>query len=1466
MNGVPPLDPSGLAGSARYLPARRKSRRGVSGEDEETSQLGSQVASKAKVAVSQDKTVLKPAVESSDVRESQDVYERDSVLDVDVEDARAGRALISRSKVEKSLNATMFAHIFGDTLIGGSELEGYFIEHTAAYLAAALRRLSASAMSGASKKLDLAAGGLEKLQARAADIENVPRGTDAQRRTAIEAHVKRYLAELESEGAILIPGGWDKHAMVYKLEKTERTFKFSVFQSGDGISHHDQIVVGSKVRYSPEFVIADIDPENASTDFLVALFEAQVFSRDLNGDDLYSFLASSLGGTIEHPVDSLGESEILDSFVTSQRSGTCSFRCLLSFLRKELGDKSLYKQVMTELKVDALMSFFKCAQENSAGFVGPPSLTHDTTRVLLSEALFKMSKNLSRPRLSGIDPARKDLLLEAVEYMLTVLRESAPLTPLGTFIPVPQPALFDVGTQSSLDQLVEIDAETATSSASLSLIGEMPFRFSPVDDSPALFTFIESGHAYVESLISAGKDEQAFQFIGSLFEALPVPSPPNSLGGEDFWDQMGSEAGIETMTMMTSLIQHYFRRGFKGRFDRQTAAVHMLNACAVMDKLAVSIDSRLSKIDTTPGPFGFSTPFQTLTRFFHIEGREKAMLQDLQTYYEGRAGKALYHLVETKPLGNRNGILEPQEIREVTGYEDIVKALKFITPNSREAQRDISAFVQDDRGLLSEEAGRLRETVLIAGFFLGGDFTVRPPVGEPLGLAVKMDNVGRNICDYSVVFKGTQSRAYRTDTDMSYVSASFDDIDPGIQQIMTFLTDRRSPKMFRGEKLTLPTSAENQWLCVKRDPRSELTPAQFRDLGVMCAHTVDQIPMVLDYFSQRLELLEQPAFMMVFEAIVLDDNYLDQYLKEQMSFSGPGFQKVDDFFTRCQNLFPADKSTFLRVAEIVRKVNATVVQSCGKPLSCKSAIQDQIIEWIDSGQLTPEDASNAHALLLLSIADKESLESADCRRIVQALGYMSHQTSISKHIDPKLFSTVKRHVLCRAKDILGAMGPAAGFQDVANALVRDVQGMPFNSTQWQVDGNGMLTADVFGIDMMTGTLFKSGRPYSGLPEEIRDHSSYRSVFGLRSVPVVQEKGYYQMVDKPVRFLRSAKEVVIQQQCPGLQRGAPQAWHAFVDASEPSLAFLPKQLRDDHTHWIHPSRESAWILDRDGRQAWSVDLIAGEIFDAAGNHLENIYGNDDPFFNRVGHFEDLDYMTQTVASEGVEEGPVGLLQFHRYGLSFMINESSSGRRYMLNDSALGALFISEHQMLLDFNETQSYLILENNQGNRFAIFPNDEIVFEKTDKLDALRTAFDISQIGPRNHVPKFFACPINSRSMTLKRSTGGSVEKKLFMAELFFAKHDYDSAMFYLDQCWRDTPFTKSELSMIDRMGKLMQATPSGKSTDAVAFYMQILKLISDSVSGLPGDAFLTTFRDHKLVQALAKLLPGYLDRLNGVS
>lgn len=288
-------------------------------------------------------------------------------------------------RYESMMTTRNVAHIIGDATIAGrsedhQKLEGHRVSQTIPLLQATIGRILAkygNRLDDTTKEI------LEQVNAELTpsirrSLETEALCTQAKHRDSKEVeenrkHVQSYAAKFLNElqqvptgGKLILPWGWRGtsrgHAMLMDFTRTAPgLWSIDVLNTGAGMEFGSSMIFGGKEKQRFLTAFENVtDEELLDSFFLERLLEPQLLAEDLGPADLYlAILDKHIGHHKRQPTKDDAD---ISEFITGQRSGTCAFRVLSSFMRLRLGKES-YKKFKHLMHLETATAAFSTQRE-----------------------------------------------------------------------------------------------------------------------------------------------------------------------------------------------------------------------------------------------------------------------------------------------------------------------------------------------------------------------------------------------------------------------------------------------------------------------------------------------------------------------------------------------------------------------------------------------------------------------------------------------------------------------------------------------------------------------------------------------------------------------------------------------------------------------------------------------------------------------------------------------------------------------------------------------------------------------------------------------------------------------------------------------------------------------------------------------------------------------------------------------
>lgn len=414
--------------------------------------------------------------------------------------------------VAPELFIKIIAHMFGDSFIGNSSLEGLPLREAARFLLLALQAKEKENFIYSFPQRDEAIALLGEILYWEEKIIEAKRSPDLEEKlTQIADEI---IAKQQAQGSVILPGGWldlaGGHSMLYRSKKQPKDYSFTVMNTGDGHQYHIKKLFDTKLKHLFCRTKKGIKEHlMTSSKFFVRLLGYRSFMpaksiQAFSADALYPFIEDMLGGKLQEE----------EMYISKQQSGTCSWKVLMILLRS-LVTVGEYRHFKEELLLPHLGIWYrKCTQEPY----------HESSMHLLKNSAARFKKCIEKNR---APTWLEDYLFQRIEQ----------LPDYYSFTTTPR-------TLPPLPPRVPCKLEDASIVVRQYLLTPPPF-YTPEElhSQDALFTGLKSYVEYGYKLYKEQRLGLLRDFMGQAFDTLPA------VGKESVWVHIPKEQ-IDTFIIM----------------------------------------------------------------------------------------------------------------------------------------------------------------------------------------------------------------------------------------------------------------------------------------------------------------------------------------------------------------------------------------------------------------------------------------------------------------------------------------------------------------------------------------------------------------------------------------------------------------------------------------------------------------------------------------------------------------------------------------------------------------------------------------------------------------------------------------------------------------------------------------------------------------------------------------------------
>lgn len=257
-------------------------------------------------------------------------------------------------EIKDLLSEKFLAHLFGDSFIEGTNLQGMYPEDALMHMILMLKeQRSQFAVENEISALETAVeirGIFSQLR--------VKWNSEAEKRVGIKefsTDLSCRIKNLAIGEKFLISGGYETHAVLYEFIRTSQdTFDFVLYNTGSGVQRH-WFYMGNPSGFKAQaaYRIFDVDIEKITRiRFLEELCKLEFKEEEEFIEVLYEELIPDLEGIREKMPTNYSE------FMTPQRSGTCAWKVLCAYLRYNM-PLDEYKHLILKAKLDVFEKLYK---------------------------------------------------------------------------------------------------------------------------------------------------------------------------------------------------------------------------------------------------------------------------------------------------------------------------------------------------------------------------------------------------------------------------------------------------------------------------------------------------------------------------------------------------------------------------------------------------------------------------------------------------------------------------------------------------------------------------------------------------------------------------------------------------------------------------------------------------------------------------------------------------------------------------------------------------------------------------------------------------------------------------------------------------------------------------------------------------------------------------------------------------
>jgi Protein of unknown function (DUF3638) len=1119
--------------------------------------------------------------------------------------------------------------------------------------------------------------------------------------------------KLEEGKRFLFFGGWDAsgvgatgHAMMHTIEKQgDGKYTLMTFNTGAGLSafHDYQVDRKGYRRYKPVVVYKDIEEARLfQTNHLLSLIDLRhcpLSKRDSKhgAEIIYESILPAFGGK------AVSASSDLIQAMRAQRSGICTWKVLKSKLKQAVDPKN-YKAICLHIRLQDLKDYVNDKKKKGIFLT-------DSQNLHLTNDVEKFIRELAKEG-HGLDFEEKQQYVAEIAALRKTIASCIPKKSVefkSPFTGFKTGEIQSLGMSSCSQSLKDstVSMDELNSRIAISLSTEPP-------KAEQLVSHLEECTVLCETLYQNAQYNELILFVNTLIRNLPFPIKclQGSVDSDLFW---GSEQGrtdaeiTRAICLLGKLNELFFQSCFRVQKSHGTEMVTATTTYCMQIKL---LETLLQFKRSHPGDclMGLSQRFPHEASYLHINAIQETHLVVYDLFLSTRV-KQCVDFVERG--WGFDGFIDLLLQRRLNNVDSLLKSVgdqkKLGAMGEAIKQRaiDKKVFVKDESeqevdqiidyslltpllyadlgqfGLAPDFLVSLNKQMFITSYFLAnGDFTTRGPGSEKPDaftldtlswqeIASRKDPWERNTA--SIWVKGMPKAVSKRVHSVSEVEdKAYQEIaNPEIRSVVRCIIDRRRYEFFYPVNPNDALTTYQEYTHLSSKDAQEL---------VTLANTPPQMILwqALSFFSRSIDKLQSRDYQLLFEFCVLP--YLEgeiennpQSLKNFFRFLESGLEEFRA---------PSQIDAFLFLIRVGMYVEALAKKD-------RSHWLEKLIGRLDTSGNEAEKRAIEAQIAYTLVATSAEVTQENVFAILKGLSHMqSGQIPLSMK-EPRVLQPVLQWLYQSEKQI-----------QKMDAQILCAAVLPTQGIQWK--GTFPLYVSHCGqyrVNILTGVLSVQQASAGALPQAILHNHTFSSLFGPACDYKVRiedfRRFYFTEKDHEFRVeLLTKGDVAIAQ-----KRGNQWFFYFPLDGIP---FWLPLSMRESYTHWISEDGKELLIQDADFNLCFLADPLGIHPSDHPGKTLARPQVFWRTCFTR---FENAGFMQGWLdESDQVKE-----VVLPRYGLRFALQEG------VFASKEFPGYFVAKEQDLPHVPFATSYLILENEKGEKKALFPLETLVAEPTSE-------------------------------------------------------------------------------------------------------------------------------------------------------
>ncbi len=1324
--------------------------------------------------------------------------------------------------VSYPIDNRLFAHIHQDAALKGTyELEGYTSLRSLAYLyhylSSCIEKTEVShalffdedekkTLSEIQKRMQTAMLFSQTFGAIANESKSSLENTGHFRVYEVVSLIIKKL--LENHGALLIPGGWrglpgfSGHAMLYDFKMMENgEWYFLIRNTGAGLElYHENIEKSNDVYYSSikgfklPFSFSDFqDNPEILKDFIQILVEPVILPLFISkGYDEHRVYRALMGEALRLGFEETQASVFSLQTTKAQRSGTCSYKVLMSSLLKTSLDERVYQKVRLGIKCHSIQDYYERCKAN----LGQVAMVHqlsfaiqNTARLLLklqksgvlevkqkdsiAIALQKMEASLQllRPASKmdlphyqpGMDAPKRECLIAHQKHLNVIHQQVPSLAVKDLSFSADQKG---VSTEPVLE-FVSYSAENALATLKILLencrhnyaLGYETFVILHIDR--FYFSIPFQDHCYLR----LSKEEQSTTLetlaeLNTLYAASVAAQDHKPFAKHSIVLERGLKIACDIMVHFFTGLENniYPMLQFKHAHFDNSGMLFVESHCNP-SVYFVSCDPNKNSSQEAFNQWLVAKKEsieydEGITIFIHrLIEEDSDILNDLQ-------GRVQSFLLDTSTIGSESVLLrddlnniKDKPLHQATYYFLKKCELLKAEPIYQKIMQDVRLFLLFQK--INYERGLLVKGSMDALFQIKSASELWQAFPRKDGVRLYSNSMYGNYCAPRDIFPS-----------MLYVSSqvyTMEKTQPAIsdESIKQRLLEKRS------ESNIVLAQNEGETL-------SEKT-CLLRTLSNIRLKPETQVVATIDFMKKHSARLNDTDIQNYIFLNLYFFDFLEKALKENPPLLSDLVEIIQEGFgTNIQGVTLKEPLFFfMKVALCLRKIVANLNLEDEKILELSVILNDGLRKLVDTLK-TKDRTENTIAQLQktvsffiwniqLGLPDNGFSSDEDALRYIEAIIFRKNYTD-PDWVDPYVETEVGAAIACTVPALLKYLNDLGekkqGFLAELAEPVLSIVGLKSQNKggQWQVHFpllQYVVENETFYVDLIKGSVCTDQKSCSPLPPSVYNHPLFTFFFSVKSIPsmVSNDRNTYEFSHEGQKYRfhsllgsdPSKKEALLQRE---INHHGVVAWYEYI----PNLTLaLPLTLRHFGIHaWakVDESGQSKELLIQDSitqETLACIDVPTLKIAKEAEGKRWYLVDTYHPFdfyvqwfqqqFHSIGHFEDLSFIEIWSCSHDEL-----LIRLPRYDLEFKETMIEGESCYIFSKDHRYKIDLSHHPVIPGFDAAIVLVPLPAYQADRLrtlVLMPKQEFYcMDKASDNEYYRYVFDTTNKVPSRRLLK----------------------------------------------------------------------------------------------------------------------------------